>query len=295
MSDSMFDYVTGDTVFADMLMQSALDERNFLLLEGESDHRVVAQFVNSRDFLTIIAFGRRNVVGAARKAQNEKFGKCVALVDADLAAGTPSDDMDIDGLVLTHLNDLDSEIFYLPNVLQKVVSTQSTRLDLDCKGGEGGEVVRAAVQELVAPLTAARSFLVAQGRFPSTRDFPLHVVYDPASRSVLIEKLAVIIASRTDSSEITPEVVEDFLQSEQWHAVDLTPLHNGHHLVAGLHCILAAHARYTHSREALEGALRAAVEWREFQTLPLVRELEVEARKLGKRLWNEFELYAEVA
>ncbi len=72
-----------DEVFAELLMMRQDFDGAMLLLEGSHDADRFEKFVDEEACGITICFGKENLVGAIKIAQEENFDGCIALADAD--------------------------------------------------------------------------------------------------------------------------------------------------------------------------------------------------------------------
>lgn len=82
-SSSPLSHVTADTIWNEYVMSRSLDERLWIVVEGDDECHILDRHLNLEQLRTVPAQGKHNVVGAVGKFDDNGVTKAYFLMDAD--------------------------------------------------------------------------------------------------------------------------------------------------------------------------------------------------------------------
>src|SRR3569833_432884 len=125
----MRELITGDDIYAQMLMLRMSDARTFLLLEGEDDQRALDVHIDDESAASINCFGKPNVMRAVGIADERQTRRVLAIVDRDWddRLGGQSSSPNI---VYTDWYDLDATIASIEGVVDRIVYANGRKEDI---------------------------------------------------------------------------------------------------------------------------------------------------------------------
>ena len=116
----MQDYLGDEDLFVYLRMLRSSDLRLFLVVEGKSDIRALERHLSLQDCAIISGYGRRTVLDAMRKMQEDDPDGCVGFVDRDF--GNFSGEELPDNVVTTTLYDREADLLLLVGLVDNFIS-----------------------------------------------------------------------------------------------------------------------------------------------------------------------------
>jgi hypothetical protein len=106
-------YLDGYDVRAQVYLERQTHKGAFLLVEGETDDKALAKFVDSTACSIIVASGKRNALQAMDLLEEDGFDRAFCVIDADFdrIKGTPPSS---ESISMTDCHDMDLTIFSTP-------------------------------------------------------------------------------------------------------------------------------------------------------------------------------------
>lgn len=285
----MFDSVTAHTLYSEIVMQRDHTPRAFLLVEGPEDSKTLYAHISEEKCQILICEGRENVLGAMVLVCDNLVSGVGALVDADHSRRSVESRISLPGVVVTDLNDLDSEVLHIPGLVERVgySHVDSRYLYTLLTTSDSGDI-RAVMHKIVAPITALRYMCERYGVPISTTDFPVVAIYKKGEFALDSQKVKVIAKHKLqdDLREKYEPLIEAWVSAAPINEEDLKALHNGHQLFHALHALLRCECGYEPKVENLENSVRAAVAWADLWNIPCIRRLSEHFESLGYWIWR---------
>lgn len=290
----MFDGLTADSIYADMMMLRPQDTRAFLVVEGVEDVRTLDAHISEEACQLFIAGGRENALGVIEIVVQESMENVGALVDADHVKRSFDVRVELYGVTSTDLNDLDSEVLHVPHLPDRICASH-----VDGRGfrekltRRGFATAIEAIENVACPVTALRYNCERYGIGLSTKDFPIVALYARGEVSLDINKskraaiARLPVSAKGESTSLVEEWIEsqlmgtEFVSPGSWR-----PYHNGHHLFSALHALLKSEGGYIPKIDNIENSVRGAVSWPELWSIACIRRLSAYFEALGFWIWR---------
>ena len=146
----MKNHLDGSVIAANVQFIRQVHKGAILILEGQTDDKALAKFVNKKLCHVEISFGKRNAIKALRLLKKRGVPGVVALVDADFDRIDKVVN-DLDNLNVTDYHDMDMTLF-LSSALEHVLGEKANgaKLKQNCKGSVDTlvEMVLSSAEEL---------------------------------------------------------------------------------------------------------------------------------------------------
>ncbi|MFD9848932.1 hypothetical protein [Streptomyces parvus] len=263
----MFFNLTGEELYAEMIMQRTNDSRSFLVVEGDGDIAVFDKHLAQDRFTIIPAHGKKTAHDALSLAFSDNFAGIYSILDRDWLNLIPGGLEDA-RIVHTDRYDMDMCVFFLSGVYVSVASSFCTRGGYRV-GSEG------CSEEEIRDICLSMTFPVGVLRFISERDklglrmrdFPLHEVVDKSDLSINLDLLVSVAIDRSKKASIDPQFLKNSLAAEMVRIDDRARYCSGHDVARAF--VILARERWstTVSADSVERTARAAVGWEIFREL----------------------------
>lgn len=187
----------------------------------------------------------------------------------------------------SELADLDSDLFAIDGMIDRIVSANAQMRDKKVLGAMGKESWREVVLCLVEPWTAARKHFVRDGADGvSMKYFPINRMGDKRIGQVNLQALEEVLIERSGLNPL-PEELTQVLATPA--SQELEPLHNGHHLAAAIAWVLANLLASTKmSPNTIEDLARTAITENELRRLLVISQLSDWAHQRGTCVWRDY-------
>lgn len=188
--------MTGDDLFAQILMLRTADSRTVVLLEGGSDCKALDVHIDETMAVTLPGGSKSAVVAAIELVDSQSVARVLGILDRDWV-GLIYDPMASPNVVYTDRYDLHATILLVDDVMPRIVTAITDRGKVqehlgDAKMSSGDVAVRIAG-------------VVGLGRFVACRDdlgvyfrhFPVHEAVAPSGTEIDIAQMVAIALGRS--------------------------------------------------------------------------------------------------
>lgn len=217
----------GTDLFNLLMMDPPRAEDRLVVVEGESDFNLLADFLRSDEVEVVVGYGKKSLLEAAVLASST-LARTVFLVDADFDRLIGAADAFPDNVVLTDTYDLYMDACNADELcLRRVSRRYLEETELDPQEG----VTRAF--DAASQIGAVRFASIVNEHFLNMKQFPLREVMDKSSLAVRIRDVVDLALLRTD--HVPPN--RDTIVGEAEVAleeVDVWLLVNSHDLLSAL-------------------------------------------------------------
>jgi hypothetical protein len=276
--------LTPDDLFAHILFLRSVDDRTFLLVEGETDCAVLDPHLDSTHCETLPTSAKTAAIGTALLADQQGEPGVIALVDRDWigvlepAASAPN-------VFYTDLYDMESTLFGLDPVRGRVVHAFTDRKDR----------LRYDATDPKYPVNVAykASAAVASFRYASiknlwglgVRDFPIHTIVDLDGKKPDISLLCQIAVSKNHASQNFRDLIADVDSAYGW--LEGQPaLHSGHDVLNALSFVINKRFGGSARSEHLASALRAAAGCADLASTRFFWDVSAWGESAGRQVWD---------
>ncbi|MFE7941360.1 hypothetical protein ACFU46_28905 [Streptomyces griseoincarnatus] len=268
----MFSDLTGEELYAEMIMQRTNDARRFLVVEGDGDIAVFDRHLAQDRFTVIPANGKKTAHDALTLAFADNFAGVYSILDRDWLDLIPGD-LEDERIVHTDHYDLDMCVFFLPGVYISVASSFCIKGGYRVGGVGCSEVdIREACLKLAFPVGMLRFISERDKLKLRMRDFPLHEVVDRSSMSVNLDLLISTAIGRSKKASIDPQSVKASLVTEMARISDTARYCSGHDVARAFTILAKERWSTTVSADSVERTARAAVSWERFRELSVYKD-----------------------
>ncbi|MGC4964924.1 hypothetical protein ACLQ2H_02805 [Streptomyces globisporus] len=265
----MFTEITGEELYAEMIMQRTNDTRNFLVVEGDGDISVIDRYLAQEKFTVIPANGKQTALEALGLAFSDSFDGVYSILDRDWLELLPGELQD-ERIVRTDKYDLDMSVFSLPDVYVSIASSYCVKGGYRVGGsGCSEEEIREACIEMALPVGVLRYLSERDGLQLRMRDFPLHDVVDKNSLAVDIDLLISTAVARSKKATATHLAIKSAFLAERSGIAYLARYCSGHDISRAFSILAKVRWSATISIDTVERTARAAVSWAAFQQLSI--------------------------
>jgi hypothetical protein len=276
--------LTGDDLFASLMMMHSLDGRSVIVVESSEDCAVLDAHLDQFEASTLPGYGKRTVFRTVELIDEHQVDWAVGVVDRDfdsLFGHMPESD----NLVYTDAYDLLAEMLrYFPGVAERAIVAHSER---EKRLAYTGSPI-ADIRSLTTSIGALRFCSVLFNWQLRLNDFPIQESWvqnsssDETRRSV-VEFAVLRTASFTRVSVDAADL-----------AVQIASLGFAFNTIANSHDFSGVAAAFlrrrlggTIGRDNLEDSLRASLDCASFQSLPTIERLSAWSRQRGlSELWT---------
>ncbi|MET7812321.1 hypothetical protein ABZT26_15890 [Streptomyces sp. NPDC005395] len=263
----MLSELTGEELYAEMIMQRTNDVRSFLVVEGDGDIAIFDRYLAQDRFTVIPANGKKTAHDALRMAFDDNFSGIYSILDRDWLDLIPGGLQDR-RIVHTDKYDLDACIFFLPGVYVSLASSFCVRGGYRAGGAGCSETeIREACLRMAFPVGALRYISERDKLLLRMRDFPLHEVVDRASLAVDLDLLIATAVGRSKKAAVDPQSIKEKLKAEIAEITDIAKYCSGHDVARAFSILAKERWSATISVDNVERTARAAVSWERFQAL----------------------------
>lgn len=283
----MRECLTGDDIFAEVLMHQTADARSLLLLEGPDDCDCLAPHVDEVTAHVIPCHGNANLDRVMELVDLRNVERVVAIRDRDWfdIIDTPAGS---DNVVYTDLYDLDASILCSTDIARRLSlvfgTADKVRSHCDHVGRNSPISVAACIAAEVGIIRLASS---RNGLDLSTRNFPIHDVCEVSHGTVKQEDLFSIVVARTAACPLSADDVKVFVETERVLAIPAERLSSGHDLGAVMSMLLRGPwGGSPVSAKFVLQAARSALACSELHTLGLYEGIVSWERRTGGQIWN---------
>ncbi|MFE2522759.1 hypothetical protein ACFXEL_00790 [Streptomyces sp. NPDC059382] len=260
----MFSELTGEDLYAEMIMQRTNDRRNFLIVEGDGDISVFDRFLAPDLFVAIPAAGKKSAKEALALAFADGFHGVYSVLDRDWKGLIPGEIEDW-RIVYTDQYDLDMCVFF-SGAYSVVASGYCVRGGYRSNSeGCTEEDIQKVCLEMSFPLGVLRYVSERRGLKLRLRDFPLHEVVAPGGFSVDLNRLVSVAQSRSKGCTAPAEEILFALREAMAEIDNPARYCSGHDVARAFAILMRRRWATVVSAEAVEKAARVTVHWEKFK------------------------------
>ncbi|WP_416393487.1 MULTISPECIES: hypothetical protein [unclassified Curtobacterium] len=217
----------GTDLFNLLMMDPPRAEDSLVVVEGESDFNLLADFLRSDKVDVVVGYGKRSLLEAAVLASSA-LTRAVFLVDADFDRLNGAADAYPDNVVLTDMYDLYMDACNADELcLRRVSRRYLEETELDPQEG----VTRAF--DAALQIGAVRFASIVNEHFLNMKQFPLRQVMDKSSLAVGIRDVVELALLRTEHVPPNKEAIVGEAEVAL-KEVDVWLLVNSHDLLSAL-------------------------------------------------------------
>lgn len=288
----MRNLLTGDDLYAQLLMLRAINKSTvLLLLEGESDCKALESHLDETSVQPIPGHGKATILKAMKNVNETAVPRVLAIVDRDLD-GVIGPEPGIDNVVCTDNYDLDADIFYAGAVVSRVVAS-SCGLDApraDLRSQKCPSIVMLATR-LILPLAIVRVQSIRDRYGLRIRKFPVHRAFETTAIKLIAEVTATILIAQSTNPAIDHETLTAILAAEidrtkKQEEADPRRLCCGHDLIAALAVLMTKRWNANVHTEQLAQSLRAAFAPADLASTGVFARVAAWAEAAGTQVWN---------
>lgn len=248
--------LTGDDLYNHLMMQRVVDQRTFLILEGDTDCQALDPHLDDGACVSFPAHSKSALKAAVLLADGNAFEGVLAIMDRDFV-DVLEPRVTSSNVVYTSDYDLDATMMFAGDVMERVASAYSDRLVRTEYLQWHGLTLEEAVVGLAVDLGLARFVSVRDRLGFRCEKFPIHETARVEHCKIDRTKLAMILESRSPNATTTAVSLVSVVEREVASVHDPRWYCAGHDLAASL-ATLVNHWGGAASRGALERAIRAA-------------------------------------
>ncbi|GAA0473706.1 hypothetical protein Ade02nite_74050 [Paractinoplanes deccanensis] len=266
--------LTGDDLYALLVLMRTSDSRAFLILEGESDVSALNGHINFDECQPIPGYGKPAVLKAMRIVEQQNMRSVAALVDRDWA-GFLEEISQIQSVFYTDGFDLDSTIMAMKSVRDRVIINFSNaqRMSAYLERTNISDVIDVVVASAI--VVSAVRYLCETGKIVgSAKDFPIDVVMNLDGGGV--DELRTLELAMRKAGQTSPRA--ELALKDLSDVLNGLPAKveccNGHDLARGLAQLM--HKRLGSSAlggDLVERAMRSALGCHDLQSTQLFADL----------------------
>jgi len=285
----MLNMLTGDDLFAHILLLRVTDARAILLLEGPVDCKTLDAHLNEVECRSLPANGKNSVLRATELAVQNGVPDVLGVLDQDVD-GRPGAGRAGENLIYVGAHDLDTLILHAPSVFARVCTELASVHSINRHVARLGlssalEVVHAASR----PISELRTLSVTRDLRLALGGFPVEVVVDAERATVDLAAMVDLAIKRSKGQVVLrADEVEAALRLSLADAFDPINDLNGH----DMHAVLAFVAKEAWGANVKTGAelvsrlARAAFSCGQLMVTDLFDRVAEWGRDRGRAIWS---------
>lgn len=283
----MLESLTGDDIYATVVMMKAADARAVVVLEGPNDCNCLGPHISPDTAETLPAHGAANLDRVLELLEANGLDGVLIIRDRDWH-GISDPLIQSPHLVYTDLYDLDATIMCGVDTGDRValVFGGPASVRSHCESTGLATPVAAAVA-IAREIGLVRLVSHETQAGLALRNFPIRVVSDPQTASVRQGDLISLAISRTKGTAISAEDLRAQVEMMRARSIPDARLCSGHDLVAAL-AMLIRHAWHGSEVGAgvLEQTMRSALACADLHRLSLFGEVRAWEERTGHHVWH---------
>lgn len=273
--------ITPEIKSNELLMQSQVDTRAIVLVEGKTDFRLFNGILSDDGWIIEYLDGKHNVVACIERLETFGSNRSIAILDRD-----PFDHLSTNSSAIYSLNaDLDADLFAIDGLVDKIIKRNSNVRDVPVLENFGYSTWWDVVLSLVAPWTAARAYSHENSNGIALTAFPVHKIASQSTCAIDAEEFRKQILDRSRGL-IDGEIVNSFLLKSNFDRMESNA--NGHHIAQSVAWIISEILKSEKmSAGTIENIARGALGTDELRELKVLRDLDVWAHGVAHCVWNQ--------
>ena len=277
----MQDLLDSDDLFAHIRMNSQLDPRLVLIVEGSSDVRSLERHTDSEHWTVVPGLGKRRVLETMQKLQDKGFNTTLALVDRDF--DNLSGEKIPRNVVRTWLYDREADLLLQANLIDHYIESMKHRDESDHLGDHTSGNIRSLIVQGAASIGRVRWSSVRDDLGLALSSLPVGRLMNQ-SFTFSLDDVITLAIDKTDECQVSLDTVLDSC-AQSLDATD-EDLCSGHDLIAILAVSSKWWARQSIGKDEIDRSLGFAIRCDILDQLVWFHELAALANKLGRQLWN---------
>ncbi len=280
-------HMTGDDLYAEILMLRTVTEKTFLLLEGESDCNALDPHIRATSCETMPGYSKSAVLRAIEIVDSQGVAGVVGLVDRDWVGfclppySTPN-------CFLTDRYDLDATIFFAGDLAQRLLTAHGEKTERKaylsaCGSPDVGDIAAA----IVLPVGVLRLISCREVYGLKLRDFP---VSETMSRDCTTVDAAAVVDIAYRRSDAVPAVSKaellNAVNAEIALIEEAKDYCSGHDVARAMSSIIFRRLNVAISYSAVERAMRAMLNETELKLLRFYGDLKNWGDSRGLTIWK---------
>ncbi|WP_406735178.1 hypothetical protein OG508_21345 [Streptomyces sp. NBC_01108] len=277
--------LTGDDLYAELIMLRSNDSRYFVVVEGVADVAVFDRFADLSHCVPTAAYGKESAHTCLKRVIADGFDGVFAILDRDWVDLLPGDLQD-EKIVHTDYYDLDSCIFFSEGTYEGMASSF-------CAGGGFRVGANGCTARELQSICVEMAFPVGVLRFISERDslglnlgkFPLSEVIGPDFK-VDLESLLRITLSRTKGNKVLLEDISVALHESLKLIKDKARYCAGHDLAKAFSILIKKRWNGKIGADVVERSARSSLDVENFKKMSIYSDARKWAEGSGKPIWR---------
>lgn len=277
--------LTGDDLYAELIMLRSNDSRYFVIVEGVADVAVLDRFADLRDCVPTAAYGKESAHACLKRVIADNFDGVFAVLDRDWVGLLPGDLQD-ERIVHTDYYDLDSCIFFSEGTYEGMASSF-------CAGGgfrvgaEGctSRELHSSCIEMAFPIGVLRFISERDGLGLNLGKFPLSEVIGPDLK-VDVDSLLRVTLSRTKGTKILPEDLSVTFHEALKIIKDKSRYCAGHDLAKAFSILIKRRWNGKIGADVVERSARSSIDVENFRKMSIYSDAKKWVEGSDKSIWR---------
>ncbi len=260
----MLGELTGDDLYAELIMLRTNDARHFIVVEGPADVAVFDRFTNLESCLPVPAYGKDSAHACMYRVIEDDFNGVYAILDRDWLELIPGDLQD-PRIVHTEQYDLDACIFFADTVYEGIASSfcAGSGFRVGAPGCAEQDVWQNCVA-LALPIGVLRYISERDRLGLNLRKFPLGEAVEDGELNVDLDALIDLCLARTKSVSHSKEALRESLERELAEIATPARYCTGHDLAKAFSIFLKYRWKIKVGADVVERAARSALSGERF-------------------------------
>ena len=278
--------MTGDDLFAEILMLRTADSRAIMLLEGASDCQVLDTHVEPDTAITLPGYSKTAVERAIELIDASAVPRVLAVLDLDWV-GILSGPSESANVVYTDYYDLDATVFLTGDVLVRVIAATTDRERVGAYVESTGLPLKETVIRMAAKIGLGRYVSCRDQLKIPFRDFPTHAAIAQADDDVDLGRMTTIAVGRAAEPAIQQHEFLRRVRAALGTSPDLSRYCSGHDIAAALaHLVRRRLGGGSLSRKTMEQFGRAALSCETLRQTALYTNVAAWAQAANTQVWS---------
>ncbi|MFD0226070.1 hypothetical protein ACWGPD_00690 [Streptomyces hirsutus] len=281
----MLDELTGDDLYAELIMLRTNDKRYFIVVEGVADVAVFDRFMDLGHCVPIPAHGKENAHTCLTRVISDHFPGVFAILDKDWLGLLPNN-LEDDRIVHTDHYDLDACIFFSGDIYAGIAGSfcAGNGFRNGSPGCTTDDLQRACV-DMAFPLGVLR-YISSRDELGLKLDkFPLAEALN-VDLSVDLDSLVSISIARTKGASASKCSLMEDLNREMAAIRDRSRYCSGHDLAKAFSILLKVSWRGKIGADVVERSARAALSATELQKWAIYSRAKKWVSGSAKNVWR---------
>jgi hypothetical protein len=278
--------VTGDDLFAEILMLRTADPRTVVLLEGPSDCQAVDAHVDDTAAHTLPGYSKTAVEKAIQLADAASLERVLAILDLDWV-GLLEQPIASVNVVYTDYYDLDATVYLSADVMTRVVGTTTDRDHLATYLDTVGLSLREIIVRLAGKVGVGRFISCRDELHISFRDFPVNAALTANHDDIDMAQMVTVALGRAHSPSVQRTEFLAKIRGRLDATTDLSRYCSGHDIATVIaHLVKNRWGGSNVSRATMEQFGKAALSCAALQQTAVYEKVAIWATRAGTRVWS---------